>query len=126
MKLADVSIRRPVLATMMVGSLLVFGLFAYPRIGVDLFPNVEFPVVTITAVYPGANPETIETKVVDKLEEAVNTVTGIKILRSTSMENVGTVVIQFELERDATRPCRTCATRSLPRCATCPKTSTRR
>jgi HAE1 family hydrophobic/amphiphilic exporter-1 len=101
MKLADVSIRRPVLATMMVGSLLVFGLFAYPRIGVDLFPNVEFPVVTITAVYPGANPETIETKVVDKLEEAVNTVTGIKILRSTSMENVGTVVIQFELERDA-------------------------
>ncbi|PID38901.1 MAG: acriflavin resistance protein [Proteobacteria bacterium] len=101
MKLADVSIRRPVLATMMVGSLLVFGLFAYPRIGVDLFPNVEFPVVTITAIYPGANPETIETKVIDKLEEAVNTITGIKVLRSTSMENVGTVVIQFELERDA-------------------------
>ncbi|MFH0900309.1 MAG: efflux RND transporter permease subunit [Pseudomonadota bacterium] len=101
MKLADVSIRRPVLATVMVGVLLVFGVWAYPRIGVDLFPNIEFPFASITAVYPGADPETIETKVVDKLEEAVSTVNGIEVLRSTSMENVGIVVIQFVLERDA-------------------------
>jgi len=101
MKLADVSIRRPVLAIVMVTTLMVFGLFSYPKVGVDLFPDVEFPVVTVTAIYPGANPETIESKVVDKLEEAINTITGIKVLRSTSMENLGQVVIQFELERPA-------------------------
>jgi HAE1 family hydrophobic/amphiphilic exporter-1 len=62
---------------------------------------VEFPIATVTAIYPGASPETIETKVVDKLEESINTITGIKILRSTSMENLGQVVVQFKLERDA-------------------------
>ncbi|MGM0576133.1 MAG: efflux RND transporter permease subunit [Myxococcota bacterium] len=103
MKLADVSIRRPVFATVMVGALVVFGLASLPRIGVDLFPEVEFPVATVTAVYPGADPETIETKVVEKLEEAVGEVSGIKNLRSTSMENVGLLVIEFELERDADR-----------------------
>jgi HAE1 family hydrophobic/amphiphilic exporter-1 len=97
MKLADVSIRRPVLALVMSSTLLVFGFFAYPRIGVDLFPNVEFPVITVTAIYPGANPETIESKVVDKIEEAVNTVNGIKVMRSTSMENVGQVFLEFKL-----------------------------
>jgi hydrophobic/amphiphilic exporter-1 (mainly G- bacteria), HAE1 family len=101
MKLADVSIRRPVLATVMVGALLVFGIEAYPRIGVDLFPDVEFPVVTVTAVYPGADPETVESKVVDKIEEALSTIEGVKVLRSTSMENVGLVFVQFELERKA-------------------------
>ncbi|MEK6606843.1 MAG: efflux RND transporter permease subunit [Myxococcota bacterium] len=101
MKLADVSIRRPVFASVMVAVLAVLGIAAYPRIGVDLFPDVEFPVVTITAVYPGADPETIESKVIDKIEEAVNSVNGIKVLRSTSMENVGLVVAQFELERKA-------------------------
>ncbi len=101
MKLADVSIRRPVLATVMVSALLVFGLVAYPRIGVDLMPDVDFPFVTITAIYPGASPETVESKVVDKIEEAVNTVNGIKMLKSSSMENVGFVIVQFELERKA-------------------------
>ena len=101
MKLADVSINRPVLATVMVGTLLVFGIVAYPRIGVDLFPDVEFPIATVTAVYPGADPETVETKVIDKLEEAISSVDGIKVLRSSSLENVGQVVVQFELERVA-------------------------
>jgi len=100
-RLADVSIQRPVFATVMVAVLVVFGVAAYPSIGVDLFPDVEFPFVTVTAVYPGADPESVESKVVDKLEEAVNTVNGIEVLRSTSMENVGLVVIQFRLERNA-------------------------
>ncbi len=98
MRLADISIKRPVLTTVMVSALVVFGLVAYGRIGVDLNPNVEFPVVTVTAVYPGADPETIETKVVDKLEEAINTVAGLKHLSSTSLESVGLVVAQFALE----------------------------
>ncbi len=101
MKLADVSIRRPVFATVMVSVLAVFGIWAYPQIPLDQMPEVEFPIATITAVYPGADPETIESRVVDKLEEAVSTVSGIKTLRSTSMENAGLVVLQFELERKA-------------------------
>jgi HAE1 family hydrophobic/amphiphilic exporter-1 len=101
MKLADVSIRRPVLATVMVAALAVFGATAYSRLGLDMFPDVEMPVAVITAVYPGADPETVESKVVEKIEEAVSTVSGIKHLRSTSMESVGVVVLQFELERDA-------------------------
>ena len=80
MRLADVSIERPVFATVMVGVLAVFGIAAYPTIGVDLFPDVEFPFVTVTAVYPGADPEAVESKVVDKLEEAINTVNGIEVL----------------------------------------------
>ena len=101
MKLADVSIRRPVFATVMIGVLAVFGVWAYPKIPIDMYPEVEFPIVTVTAVYPGADPETIESRVVDKLEEAISTVNGIKVMRSTSMENVGLVFVQFELERKA-------------------------
>lgn len=98
MRIADVSIRRPVFAVMMITAMLVFGLLAYPRIGVDLFPNVEFPVVTVTAVYPGADPETMESKVADPIEEAINTLSGIKALRSTNLEGVSQVVVEFELD----------------------------
>jgi HAE1 family hydrophobic/amphiphilic exporter-1 len=83
---------------MMIMALLVFGLLAYPRIGVDLFPNVEFPVVTVTAMYPGADPETMETKVADPIEAAINTLSGIKALRSTNLESVTQVVVEFELD----------------------------
>lgn len=99
MKLADVSIRRPVFATMIIGALVVLGLFSYPNVSVNLMPSVDFPIITITTVYPGADPSVIEKKVIDKIEEAVNTISGIKILRSTSLENVGQVVIQFKLSR---------------------------
>jgi hydrophobic/amphiphilic exporter-1 (mainly G- bacteria), HAE1 family len=98
MRLADVSIRRPVFAAMLIMALLVFGALAYPRIGVDLFPNVEFPVVTVTVVYPGADPETMESKVADKIEERINTLAGIKVLRSVNLESVTQVIVQFELE----------------------------
>jgi HAE1 family hydrophobic/amphiphilic exporter-1 len=98
MKLAEISIRRPVFAIMMVASLLVFGLVSYPRIGVDLFPNVEFPVVTVTVVYPGADPASMESKVADPLEEAINTMSGIKFLKSVSLEGVCQLIIQFNLE----------------------------
>ncbi len=101
MKLADISIRRPVFATVMVSVLTVFGIWGYRQLSVDMYPDVEFPVVTVTATYPGADPATIESRVVDKLEEAISTVNGIKVMRSTSMENVGLIVIQFELERKA-------------------------
>ena len=101
MKLADVSIKRPVFATVMMGILAVFGVWGYLQLPIDMMPEVEFPIVTVTAVYPGADPETVESRVIDKLEEAITAVNGIKMMRSTSMENVGFVVIQFELERKA-------------------------
>jgi len=91
---------RPVFTTMMIAALFVFGLWAYPKVGVDEFPEIEFPFVTIMTVYPGADPESVETKVIDPIEEAVNSVSGIEELRSTSSENVGLVMVQFELDRD--------------------------
>ncbi|MCC7383232.1 MAG: efflux RND transporter permease subunit [Deltaproteobacteria bacterium] len=101
MRLAEISIRRPVFAVMLIAALVVFGLVAWPRIGVDLFPNVEFPIVTVTVVYPGADPVSMESKVADPLEETLNTMSGIKVLRSVNLESVTQVIIQFELEVNA-------------------------
>ena len=101
MWIADLCIRRPVLATMVVGSLTAMGAIALPRVGVDLFPKVEFPYVAVTALLPGATPETIESEVTDALEEQINTISGIDTLRSVSSEGVSQVFIQFELEEDA-------------------------
>ena len=85
---------------MMIAALLVFGFVSYPKIGVDLFPNVEFPFVTVTVMYPGADPASMESKVADPLEEAINTMSGIKVLKSISLESVTQVLIQFHLEVD--------------------------
>ena len=100
MLLSDLSIRRPVLATMMTMAFVVFGLVAYNRMGIDLFPDVDFPIVTATTRLEGADPETVETTVTEIVEEAVNTISGIKTLRSVSTEGVSQVMIEFELEED--------------------------
>jgi HAE1 family hydrophobic/amphiphilic exporter-1 len=92
-------ISRPVFTGMLTLVLLVFGVVAYPRIGVDQFPEVEFPIVTVTTILPGADPETIETNVTKPLEEALNTLPGLDTLRSVNVENVSQVVIRFDLER---------------------------
>ena len=70
MNLADVSIRRPVFATMLIAALMVFGLVSYPKVGIDLFPSVEFPFITVTVIYPGSDPETMEREVAEPIEEA--------------------------------------------------------
>ena len=100
MKIAEVSIARPVFASMLVLALVVFGMTSYSRMGVDLFPDVDFPIVTISVSYEGADPETVETEVTDKIEEAVNTIAGIKTLRSESSEGFAQIFIEFELEED--------------------------
>ena len=82
MQLVDVSVRRPVFAAMMIMALVVFGMFAYPRLGVNLFPAVDFPVVTVTVIYPGADPTTMESKVAEPIEEAIQGVSGIKRMTS--------------------------------------------
>jgi HAE1 family hydrophobic/amphiphilic exporter-1 len=98
LNLAAVFIRRPVFAVMLIASLVVFGAVSYGRVGVDMFPEIEFPVVTVLVVYPGADPVTMETKVADKIEESVNTLGGIRELRSVNLEGVTQVIAMFELE----------------------------
>jgi hydrophobe/amphiphile efflux-1 (HAE1) family protein len=98
MKLADVSIRRPVFATMMIMSLIVLGLFSYIKLNVDLYPDVDIPFVVITTVLPGAGPEQIESDVTKIIEDAVNPVEGVDYIQSTSQENVSIVIIAFKLE----------------------------
>ena len=98
MKLADVSIERPVFATMMILTLIVLGLFSFVKLNIDQFPDVDFPYVTVTSVLPGAGPEQIETDVTKKIEDAVNTIGGIDHITSISQEGVSIVIIQFKLE----------------------------
>jgi hydrophobic/amphiphilic exporter-1 (mainly G- bacteria), HAE1 family len=100
-KLAEICVRRPVFATMLILSLTVVGLFSYKALGVDLFPKIDLPTVTVTVVNPGASPQEIETEITDKVEGAVNTISGIDELRSTSVEGVSQVFITFLLEKNA-------------------------
>jgi HAE1 family hydrophobic/amphiphilic exporter-1 len=100
MILSDTAIKRPVFTTMVIGAIIVFGAVAFVDIGIDLFPRVEVPVITIISVLPGADPETVEITVTDPIEESVSTISSIKFLRSTSADSVSQVVIEFELEKD--------------------------
>src|SRR5919202_1894308 len=99
-KLAEICVRRPVFATMIIMSLTVVGLFSFFSLGVDLFPKVDFPTITVTVVNPGASPREIETEITDKVESSVNTISGIDELRSTSVEGVSQVFVQFLLEKN--------------------------
>src|SRR5512142_598984 len=99
-KLAELCVRRPVFATVLVLALVVTGMFAYFQLGVDRFPKVEFPWVTITTALPGAAPQEVETEVTEKIEGAVNTISGIEEIMSFSSENVSVVSIQFALDKN--------------------------
>ncbi|MEK6323796.1 MAG: efflux RND transporter permease subunit [Acidobacteriota bacterium] len=99
-KLAEICVRRPVFATMLIMTLIVLGVFSYNRLVVERFPRVEFPTITVTTRLPGAAPQEVETEITDKIEEAVNTISGIDELRSTSAEGVSLVFVSFDLERN--------------------------
>lgn len=99
-RLAEICIQRPVFATVLILSLVVVGMFSYNALGVDRFPNVDFPLVTVSTTLVGASPEEMETDVTDKIEEAVNTISGIDELQSISSEGISIVTIQFDLEKD--------------------------
>ena len=98
--LAAISVRRPVFATVIVLVLTVVGIFSYFQLGIDRFPKIDFPAVTITTILPGSAPEEVETEISDKLESAVNTISGIDELRSFSVEGVSQVIVTFVLEKD--------------------------
>src|SRR5215210_7330060 len=96
----DICIRRPVFTTMLVLGPIVLGLASYARLGVELFPNVDVPVVVVTTTLRGASVDEMESAVTKPLEEAVNTVSGIDELRSTTREGVSEIVIGFKLEKN--------------------------
>src|ERR1035437_3806503 len=98
--LAQLCVRRPVFATMLILSLVVVGTFCYFSLGVDLFPKVDIPTVIVTIVNPGASPEEIETEISKKVEDTVNTISQVDEVRSTSSEGQSLVIIQFELSKN--------------------------
>jgi HAE1 family hydrophobic/amphiphilic exporter-1 len=99
-KLAKICIDRPVFATVLILVLVVVGLFAIPNLGLDRFPNIDFPSVAVTTVLPGATPEEMDSEVTEEIEKQVGSVSGIDVISSTSSEGVSVVSIQFVLERD--------------------------
>ncbi|HMY20253.1 MAG TPA: efflux RND transporter permease subunit, partial [Polyangium sp.] len=98
--LAAISVKRPVFATVIILVLSVIGLFAYIQLGVDRFPKVDFPVVSVVTVLPGSAPDEVESEISDKVEAAVNTISGMDELRSISAEGVSQVLVTFVLEKD--------------------------
>ncbi len=93
----QVSLKNPVFATMMMLAIVVLGLFSYQRLQVDQFPNIDLPVVVVTADYPGASPEIVESEVTKKIEEGVNSIAGVSALTSRSYEGQSVVIIEFQL-----------------------------
>jgi len=98
--LARICVERPVLASVLMLVIVVLGVIGYRGLGVDQFPNVDIPVVVVTTTLPGAAPEEVESDVTDKIEAAVNQVSGVDELNSVSSEGVSQVVIRFDLEKN--------------------------
>ncbi|MDD5558908.1 efflux RND transporter permease subunit [Candidatus Methylomirabilis sp.] len=99
MSLIEICVKRPVFATMLIISLVVMGLASFRELGLDVFPKVDMPTVTITTRLEGASPEEIESNITKRIEEAVNTINGIDELRSTTIEGQSQVFVTFVLER---------------------------
>jgi HAE1 family hydrophobic/amphiphilic exporter-1 len=100
MTLSEICIRRPVFTWVLVAAPVVLGIVSYFELGVDLFPRVDFPVVSVTATLPGTSAEEMESSVTKPIEEAINTVSGIDELRATVREGITTIVVAFLLEKD--------------------------
>ena len=100
MNLMRIFVRRPVLTTMIIFAFMVLGVYSYRRMPIELMPNIEFPFVIVTTIYPGASPGEVETQVTKKIEDAVSTIANVKTLTSVSQENLSQVFIEFELETD--------------------------
>ena len=98
--LSNIAVRRPIFASVLIAVLLVVGWVGYRSLGVDKFPKVDFPAITIVTPYTGASPGAVETDVTQKVEEAVNTVNGLDTLTSNSTEGVSLVIAQFDLSVD--------------------------
>src|SRR4051812_22517586 len=103
MWITKTSIKYPVFATMVMVALVVLGAFSYRGLGVESMPNVEIPYAWVEVSYPGASPEQVENDITRPLEEAINTVSGVKTLRSNSWEGRGGVQVEFYLATNMDR-----------------------
>ncbi|MCG8468585.1 MAG: efflux RND transporter permease subunit [Gemmatimonadetes bacterium] len=100
MKLSEISVRRPVLASMMSATLILFGAIAFMRLSVREFPDIDPPIISVSVTLPGANPRVVESSITDILEEELATIEGIRTLTSSSQEQVANIVLEFQLTRD--------------------------
>jgi len=100
MVLSDISIKRPVLASMMSAALVLFGIIGYQRLTVREFPDIDPPIVSVSTILPGANPRVVESAVTDILEEELATIEGLRTLTSTSGEQSSNITLEFTLGRD--------------------------
>lgn len=100
MKLSDVSIRRPVFATVMSLAIVLFGVISFTRLPVREYPDIDPPIVSVTTFYRGASPSVIETEITDILEEEMATLEGVKTMTSSSQEQGSIITIEFELNRN--------------------------
>jgi len=100
MSLSSISIRRPVLATVMSLTIVLFGILGYNFLGVREYPNVDPPIITVSTDYTGANGEVIETQITEPLEESINGISGIRTLSSVSRDGRSTITVEFNLARD--------------------------
>ena len=93
MFLSNLSIKRPVFATVMMLALVALGITSYRRLAIDLWPDVEVPVISIVTAFPGASPEAVEREVSKPIEEAVNPIAGVKHVSSISREGMSQVIV---------------------------------
>ena len=100
MKLSEVSIQRPVLATVMSLTVLLFGILSFTFLPVREYPDIDSPIVTVTTVYRGASPQVVETEITDLLEEQISTIEGVKLITSSSQEQVSRITIEFNISRN--------------------------
>lgn len=100
MGITELSVKRPIMISVVILMFIVLGLAGYSRLGVDLYPRVNIPVVTIVTVYPGAGAEEIESQIVKPVEEAVSTLSKVKTLVSSASDGVGVTAIEFTMDAD--------------------------
>ncbi len=100
MFLSDTAIKRPVTVILFTAGMLIFGYIAFQNMGVDLYPEIEFPTVSVSSRLPGADPEIMDSDVTDVLEEQINTIAGVKTIQSTSSEGSSRIMVEFVLDKD--------------------------
>lgn len=100
MFLTRLSVKRPIMVSMFLAALILFGIIAFIALPLNLFPNIEFPFIVIRTIYPGANPEQIEMQITRKIEDSVTTISGIRTMTSYSLDSASIIILQFELSKN--------------------------
>ena len=100
MVIPDFAIKRPIVTTVIMLALAVFGIFALALLNTDEFPDVQNPVVVVSVPYPGASPESVEREVIDRIEEGIAGISGVDKIQSNSLDGYGVIITFFQFEKD--------------------------